>query len=355
MADFSQNAISGRRPAPKITGQFVGDTCTLIEQLTALDFSKSKLPREILEDWHPGTCFCELEFTAKIELVKKLSHCRQVPPVNIQSIDEKLLRLIMKFDICVRAGDVVSALMTSEALVRGIVDIRCNFPQNSAISPEQFVQINADYLEQWFNLIQWAEIYDRQSKNLAQQRMENQMEIDRLNNSIDNIGNRIETDPDFGESFFHILNHDSPADRANWSQAQREVHLMLVEHRLNKFTLDLSNVNLASLEQDQLSVKHKIDTLRMQLAAVPIVTDPELLKKYHDSMDKFISDMAASDTFTEQTLSQANQYQGVLDRLDQKNSAVRQNTAAAEGARTTMEQLNRLSQNRSARLPDSFQ
>ena len=354
MADFSQNAISGRQAAPMITGQFMNDTCTLIERLTALDFSKSRLPRQILEDWYPGTCFCRLEFSTKIELVKKLSNCRKAPPVNIRAIDEKLLRLIMKLDICIRAGDVVSTIMTHEALVRGVVDIRCNFPQNPAISPEQFVQINADYLEQWFNLIQWAEIYDRQSKNLAQQRMENQMEIDRLNNSIDNIGTRIETDPDFADTFFHILNHDKPADRANWTQAQREVHLMLVEHRLNQFTLELSNVNLASLEQDQLSVKNKIDTLRMQLAAVPIVTDPELLKKYKDSMDKFISNMAASDTFTEQTLQQANQYQGVLDQLDQKNSAARQNTAAAEGARTTMEQLNRLSQNRSTRLPDSF-
>ena len=355
MADFSQNSISRRQPAPKITGQFMDDTYTLVERLNALDFSKSRLPREILEDWHPGTCFSKLEFATKIDLVKNLSRCRQPHHANIRSIDEKLLNLIMRLDGYIRAGDVVSTLMAYEALDRGIMDIRCNFPQNSAISPEQFVQINTDYLGQWINLIQWAEIYDRQSKNLAQQRLENQQEIDRLNESIDNIGNRIETDPDFGDAFFHIREHDDPAARANWTQVQREVHLMLVEHRLNQFTLELSNTNLASLEQDQLSVKSKIDTLRVKLAAVPIVTDPDLLNKYRESMNNFIRDMASSDAFTEETLRQAQQFQGVLDQLDQTSSAMRQNTAAAEGAQTTMEQLNRLNQIRSARLPDSSQ
>lgn len=355
MADYSQNATSGRQPAPRITGQFIDDTITLIARLDALDFSRSRLPREILEDWHPGTAFCKLAFSTKIRLAKALSRSRQAPSVSIRSLDERLLNLIMRLDGYIRAGDVVSTIMTHEALVRGIMDIRCNFPQNSAISAEQFVQINTEYLGQWINLIQWAEIYDRQSKNLAQQRMENQMELDRLNESIDNIGNRIETDPEFGDTFFHIREHDTPADRANWTQTQREVHLMLVEHRLNQFTLNLSNTNLASLEQDQLSVKHKIDTLRMQLASVPIVTDPELLSKYRESMNNFIRDMAASDTFTEETLRQANEFQGALDQLDQTSSATRQNTAAAEGARTTMEQLNRLSQARSSRLPDSSQ
>lgn len=352
MADFTHNAMSGRKSAPKITGQFLDDTCTLVDRLTALDFSRSKLPREILEDWRPGTTFCKLAFSTKVELVKKLTHCRQAPPVSIRSLDEKLLNLIIGLDSYVRAGDVVSTLMTHEALVRGIVDIRCNFPQNPAISPEQFVQINTEYLGQWFNLIQWAEIYDRQSKNLAQQRLENQLELDRVNRSIDDIGNRIETDPDFGDTFFHIRNHDTPTDRANWTQAQREVHLMLVEHRLSQFTLELSNTNLASLEQDQLSVKHKIDTLRMQLAAVPIVTDPDLLNKYRESMNNFIHDMAASDAFTEETLRQATEFQGVLDHLEQTSGAMRQNTAAAEGARATMEQLSRLNQARGTRLPD---
>ena len=99
MADFSQSTMSGgRKPAPKITGSYLEDTCTLIDLLNGLDFSRSKLPGDILEDHHPGTGFCKLAYSAKIELVKKLTRCRQVPPVSIRSLDEKLMNLIIGLD-----------------------------------------------------------------------------------------------------------------------------------------------------------------------------------------------------------------------------------------------------------------
>lgn len=322
MPDFSHNGVQA-----------------IIDQLSAVDFSQSRLPREILEDHDKGNPFCKLEFSTKVWLVRRLRECRLPEQVDVRPIDERLLNLAGRFDGYVRAGDLVSTIMTHDALVRGIHDIRCNFPKNPAVPPEEFIRINADYLDQWIVLIQFAEIYDRQDKGLARQRRENQEKLSEINKSIDSLSTRVATDPDFSEAFFHILDHSSLADRIHWTPAQREVHTMLVDYRLEQVTLGMSNLQLSVLEQNQLAVKQKIDTLRIQLAAVPIVTDPRLMSKYRDAMNSFIRDAEASDAFFNETLHQMRRIEDTLQQLGQSDSAVRQNIAATDGARTIMEKL----------------
>lgn len=327
---------------PNPTGRFAEDTRKLIDLLSAVDFPGSQLPGKILEDLQPGKRMCRLEYSTQVQLIQKLEHARQRVRVDIRPIDAKLMNLAQRFAAHVRGGDVMSTQMAHEALVRGIMDIRCNLPQDPAIPPEEFVAINAKYLEQWINLVQWAEVYDRQTKSLAEQRRSHTQTVAQLNASVNRIYNRIETDPDFAASFFHILDHDSPTDRTNWTQAQQEVHTLLVEHRIDQLTLKLSNTNLTALEQDLLSTRQKIDTLRVQLAAVPIVTDPDLMNKYRESMEQFIRDLAASDAFMEETLRQSGELEGALRQLDQTSGALRQQQAAAEGVRSTMVQLQKL-------------
>lgn len=319
----------------------------IIDQLNAVDFSRSRLPREILEDHTPGIPFCKLEYSTKVRLVKRLTLCRLPDDVDISPLDKRLLNLAGRFEGYVRAGDLVSTIMTHDALVRGIHDIRCNFPKNPAVPPEDFIRINADYLDQWIVLIQFAEIYDRQVKGLARQRQENQKQLEEVNKSIDNLCTRVATDPDFGDAFFHILDHDRLEERIHWTPAQREVHTMLVDHRLEQVTLQMSNLQLNALEQNQLTIKQKIDTLRVQLTDVPIVTDPELMNKYRDAMKSFLRNVEASDAFFNETFEQMRKYEDTLQRLGESDSATRQNIAAADGARTTIEKLNQLNQTRS--------
>ena len=333
-----------QQAAQMTTDQFDQNTRKLIDLLGAVDFSRSLLPKEILEDRQPGKRMCRLEYSTQIQLIGKLEHSRLRLRADIRPLDEKLFNLALRFGRYVRTGEAVSAVMAHEALTRGIRDIRCNFPQDPAIPPDKFVQINAEYLNQWINLIQWAEIYDSQAKSLAAQRETHRQEVTQLDESIDKIAARIDTDPAFSDSFFHIVDHDTPRDRANWSSPQLELHLMLVEHRFKQFTLQMSNVTLTSLEQDQLAVKLKIDTLRQQLAAVPIVTDPDLLNKYRESMDNYIRSQAESDAFIAETLRYTEEMEGAMKHLEQTSAAARQHSAAAEGARITAEQILMLNQ-----------
>lgn len=343
----------GYETAQTATGQFAEDTRRLIDLLTAVDFFHSQLSREILENLQPGTSICKLEYSVKVHLIGLLEQTRQRIRADIRPIDTLLMNLAQRFGAYVRNGDPVCAQMAHGALVRGIRDIRCNFPQDPAISHEQFVSINAEYLQQWINLVQWAEIYDRQSKNLAAQRRTHEQEVARLYQTIDGICTRIETNPDFAAAFFHILDHDTPDDRSCWTQSQREVHLMLVEQRINQLTLQMSNASLLTLEQDQITTRQKIDALHLQLSAVPIVTDPNLMNKFRESMHKFVRDLAASDAFIEETLRDAGALEGALKHLEEQSDAIRQHAAAAESARSILLQRQRPDQLRGDRQQDS--
>lgn len=334
-----QRAELRLQAAQMATDQFDQNTRKLIDLLSSVDFSRSRLPREILNDRQLGKRMCRMEYSIQIQLVGKLEHSRLRLQANTRPLDERLINLALRFARYVRTGETTSATMAHEALIRGIRDIRCNFPQDPAIPPEKYVQINVEYLNQWINLLQWAEIYDSQAKSLAAQRQAHMQEVTQLEDSINKIATRIDTEPEFGDAFFHILDHDSPKDRSNWTPAQMELHLMLVDHRFKQFTLQMSNVSLTTLEQDQLAVKLKIDTLAQKLAAVPIVTDPDLLNKYRESMDNYIRDQAASDALLAEVLQYTDEMEDTLKHLEETSAANRQHSAAVEGARITTEKI----------------
>ena len=340
-ADIRQQAVQ------LSAGHTTETTDRLISQLNSLDFVHSALPRKILEDRQdPAFPYCKLEYAAK-GFVQMLKRHRGSIQWDIQPLDEKLMTLIILFRQAVDHGDATTAHMAKSALYHGIVDIRCRFPQNPAVSKEEFVSVNADYLEQWINLVQWAQIYDQQARDLAGKRKTHQNDENRLNESIEQIRRRIGTDPAYGDAFLHILNHDAPAERARWTAPQREIHLAMVDHRMNQLTLQLSNLSLTALESRQIATRQKIDTLWKQLEDIPIVTDPNLMNKYRESMDKFIHDLAASDVFLEESLRQAEELEGAFQQLEQTSGALRQHQAAAAAAQQRLRELQTESRQRS--------
>lgn len=324
--------------------QFAQNTRKLIDLLEAVDYSHSRLPRDILEDLQPRTRMCKPEYTVRVQLVGKLKHIRPRIYADIGPIDEKLINLAERLIRYVNTGEVVSAQMTLTALTRGIKDIRCNLPQTSDSSQEDFVSTNAKYLSQWISLVKWSEIYDQQAKNLAAQRKLHEEKHAELESSIDSVYTRIQQDPDFANSFFYILDHGDLSDRGSWTQTHRDLHQILVKFRVNRYTLEMSNRSLAALEQDQLSTQQKIDTLQLKLSNTPIVADSELMNEYRESMEGYIRDLVASDALTEETLQLVGELEGALKQLDHSASAIRQQKTATEVARSTMEQIQKLQQ-----------
>lgn len=322
--------------------QYAHNTRKLIDLLESVNFSSSRLPRNILEDFQPGKRMCKLAYIVRIQLVGKLKHTRQRVLADIGPIDELLMNLAERLIRYVTTGEAVSAQMAITALTRGIADIRCCLPQNPDASQEEFISVNAKYLSQWLSLVKWSEIYDQQTKNLIAQRKLHNEKIDELESSIDSVYTRIQQDPDFANSFFYILDHGSLADRGSWNQTHHELHQTLVKFKINRFTLQMSNRGLEALEKDQLSTQQKIDTLQVKLANSPIVADSQLMNEYRESMEGYIKDLAASDALTEETIRLVGELEGALKQLDLSSSVSRQKEAAAETARNTLEQIQKM-------------
>ena len=332
-------ADSKHQAAQMASSRFAENTKTLIALLDGVDFLHSRLPKKILEDLHPETGLCKLEHSTRRYLTRMLKQDAQKIQADARPLDEKLIVLAQLFGQYVRNGDPTAVQITHAALLRGISQIRCKFPHNPAVSHETFISVNAEYLSQWLHLVQWAEIYDRQSTNLASQRKTHQLDEEQLEQTIDRVRDLISTDPDSSDAFSHILNHDSVQERANWTEAQRNMHLLLVNHRLDQLTLQLSNSRLNALEQSQLATRQKITALWQQLSAVPIVTDPNLMNKYRESMDQIIHDLAANDAFVEEALHYADELEAAMKHLDQTPAALRQRDAVAEAARSKLAQM----------------
>lgn len=325
---------------PNFTGQFERNTDKLIALLTEVNFQRSRLPKELLKPCQADPNLCEMEHTIQVRLLGKLENDspRRIH-ADFGPIDEKLIELAEGLIRYVRSGEAVSAQITCDALQRGIRDIRCSIPQNQKISQEKFVSVNASYLARWIQLVQWAELYDQQYKSLLAQQAAHDQDFARLDASIDSICARIESEPDFRKNFFYILDHGSLADRSSWSQAHREVHQLLVQHRVDRFTLELSKRSLDALKQDLTTTRQRIDTLRVTLRQVPIVTDPDMMNDYQEAMEQAVKEFAQSDALMEETLHQLEKLTGALEQLDQSSSVLRQQQAAAESARSTLEQI----------------
>ena len=334
---------------PNFTVQFERNTDKLIELLRTVNFRRSRLPRELLEPSQADPNLCEMEYTIQVRLLGELEN--HSPPrihADFGPIDEKLIELAKGLQRYVHTGEAVSAQMTCDALERGIRSIRCNIPRNPNISHEDFVSTHASYLERWIQLVQWAEIYDQLTENLRAQRQAHAKDAAQLEDAIAGTRTRVKTDPDFCRSFFHILDHGLLSDRSTWTESQWEVHRLLVQHELDRFTLQLSLRRLYSLEQELVITRQRIDTLRLALFKVPIVTDPNMTAKHEEAMEQLVKEFAAGNVFTEKTLQQVEKLSGALEQLDRSSSILRQQQAAAEGIRSTLAQL------RKPQLPESL-
>lgn len=329
---------------PDFTKQFSQNTDRLIDLLSAVNFSRSQLPPDILKK-DPRTHMCELERIIQIELIRELKmHSPRRVHADFGPIDQRLMTLTTRLERYVRLGEEVSARMTCEALERGIKEIRCSPPLNGKISQDDFVSTHGDYLEKWLQLVRWSELYDQQNKSLLAQQTAHDQDVARLLQSIDGIRDRVREEPEFAVSFFRIVDHRTIADRTQWSPDQWEVHRLLVQHLLDRFTLELSKRSLEKLKTDLLNTRQKIDTLRVCLRNTPIVTEPGMMQDYERIMEDFVRESARSDVLMEENLRQLEKLSGALQQLDQSSSVLRQQQTAAELARKTLIEIQQLTE-----------
>ena len=327
----------------QFAADFSRNTQTLIELLKAVDFSNSQLPGKILEDYQPalfpGPPTCKMHHCIRVELPRLL---RKQSPEDIQTdytpIDQPLIMLATRLERYVRLGEAVPAEIARDALERGIRDIRCgSIPLK--ISQEEYVSIHGEYLNNWLVLLQEAEIYDQRGKSLLTQQEAHDQEAARLQGSIDHIRARVREDPEFAFAFFRVIDHKTIADRSQWTSGQWDVHRLLVQLLVDRFTLNLSKRSLERHKNDQLITEQHINTLKICLREAPIVTNPSQMQDLQNIMEDFTKGIAVSDVLMAENLHQMEQMSDALQQHDQTSGVLRQRQTAMESARKTLMEM----------------
>ena len=329
-----------------VTNKIEDNSLTLIDKLNSVDFFHTNLPDSVIRDRRmeydrlmeenkleeaikiQQPDICELEWTTRA-LIQSIQNDRQHINMDIRPIDEKLMTLVLMLQQFVAHGDVVAAKTAIAALQVGIEDIRCKLPVHQPELAADFVKENSEYLDKWISLVGFAQRYDHTGNNLANANMDVQDAEAKQQRMIESIDHRLETEPAFADAFFYIRNNDTREARTKWTKTQREVHMLLVDAKLEDFNINLKVLNSITLENDLNSIKQQMDALRSCLNRLPNVSDPNLMNKYRQAMDDFVKEVAASDQRMEETLNTIEELSGALAQLAE---SVDNDLAAKEAA-----------------------
>ena len=315
-----------------ISNKIEDNALKLMDELGSVDFIHSGLPESVLTNYAEGPyAICQLEWDTRA-LIQMIRNARQNINMDIRSIDEKLMTLVLMFKQFVAHGDVMASQMALDALKVGIQDIRCKLPVYQPSLAEAFVKENTEYLAKWVTLVGFAQRYDHTKNNLATERAATEAAEAKKEAKTEKVANRIESEPEFGDAFRHILEFDTPADRANWTKIQREVHTTLVDAKLEDFNIKLHKLQSITFENDLSAAKQQMESLRTCLNRLPNVSDPNLMNQYKEAMERFVHDIAESDARMEETLNTVDQLSGALDQLNESAGAVLMNEAAQQAA-----------------------
>ena len=332
-----------------VTNKIEDNALTLIDKLNSVDFIHTSLPDSVLQDRQkkyeklmaedkPEEAMkierpdiCSLEWTTR-GLVQMIRNDRQNINMDIRPIDEKLLTLALMFQQFVAHGDAMAAKTAIAALQVGIQDIRCKLPIYQPDLAAAFVKENTEYLDKWITLVGYAQRYDHTKNNQETELAAAQKARDKQAAKTKKIEERIDTDPVFAKDFFHIVDHDTKTDRANWTKSQADVHSILVDAKLEDFNIKLHQLQSIAFSSDMSAVQQQMDALRTYLNKLPIVSDPNLMNQYKEAMEKFVQGIAESDARMEETLNMVDQISGALDQLNESAGATLANEAAQMSA-----------------------
>ena len=266
----------------------------------------------------------------------------QTLSLDLRKLDEKLLTISMLFKQSIEQGDKRAAFAAKAALVRGINDIRTRIPANSPELFNQFIEANAKYLDSWITLVGLAQVADRVEQNAEEQKALLISKEEKHKKSLEQLKSIIQEDSVKAEIFADIVNHDTPEERAKWTQEQRDMHKLLIEKRMDGVILQLDRLLLQQKETDLASKESQIETLYSKVASQEIVADPNLMNKFREEVDKMFEELAASDAELDETLRLMDDIEGRIAQMDKAPGAVRAQEVVAEEGKAAIEEIKRM-------------
>lgn len=322
-----------------ITNKIAENESTIIDKLNSIDFLHSRLPKSVLDaKQRPDQPYGDLEYAAR-GIVHMLLKNPQTIKIDIRKFDQKLMTLVLMYKQAIEQGDIRAAYAAKGALVRGFSDIRTRLPQNQPELAKQFVEANVHYLDQWITLVGLAQVADRTKQNVESQKALHDKAVGRHKEKNENLRKELQGDTDYTEAFYHIYNHDSPEERAKWTDTQREVHRMMIERRMEGVNLELNNLLVQQQELDLTAKEAQVDVLYSKVAALPIVQDPDLMNKFKESVDEIFRQLAESDADIDATLKTMDEIEGRIQQLNNAPGAIRAREVAAEEAENAVKEI----------------
>ena len=82
--------------------------------------------------------------------------------------------------------------------------------------------------------------------------------------------------------------------------------------------------------------------LYSKVAALPIVTDPDLMNKYQESIDELFKQLAESDAQLDETLKAMDDIEGRIQQLNRAPGSLRAQEVAAEEAEALLKEITKM-------------
>lgn len=344
LAAWINNRKERRRQAEDEASRLITNTIAeneniIVDKLSSIDFIHSRLPKSVLEaKANPNQPYGDLEYAAQ-GIIHMLRRNPQTVKMDIRKFDQKLLTLVLLFKQTVEQGDVRAAYAAKGAIVRAVADIRSRIPQEQPELSTLFVEANAKYLDQWITLVTLAQVADRTKQNVDSQTNRLQKakaELDAQNEALEKY---IRDDSEMTVAFYELTNRANGQDRSNWGDAEKELHKKMVDHRMAEVLHKLNESMVAQMQMDLAARENQVDMLYTKVARLPIVTDPDLMNKYQESIEELFRDMAESDVQIDETLKNLDDIEGRIQQIEKGPGNARWKEVAAEEANRFLEDM----------------
>ena len=163
-------------------------------------------------------------------------------------------------------GNVRVAYAAKGALITGIIEIRRHIPEVNPQWVVEYINNVVKYLETWVLLVNHAHMADETERNLKNEKEQVALDEKELNESKDELKNRLVTDCEFNEAFIAIQDGKEPRDFNTGLQ----VRTILLTLRSRKNKLEFNRYVAEETELLLMRIEIKVDYLHAKVNALPI-------------------------------------------------------------------------------------
>lgn len=331
--------------AREVSEDMVKNGQTIIRILGQIDFDHSELPKEILEKKSSENQPCgDLECTAMIVERELLN--APVFLTDLRELDSRLIKIAYHFKEAVEKGKSEQARYSRIALLNGVKKIRRDVPDTQTAMTKQYIEAMSAYLDDWLILIETSASLDAKTDTV--QKLKNTLAAEKEQQEIqeEEFQKKLR-DPSTGYVAMveEMRNMDSPEERKNWTKEMRSLHKEIVDIEVRGYALDFNDTQIEHLESECRQLKGHLQMLESNVAGIPHVTDPNLMDRYQDAINRTMKELFASDARVDEMMRMADEQRAVLDQLAVAPGGTREIDLVVKGANRQMEKA-KLAQNR---------